>query len=194
MERRKTRKLRVGKVFVGGDSEITIQSMTNTDTRDAEKTLKQIRMLYNAGCQIIRCAVPDIKAAESLKEITKNSPIPVVADIHFDYRLALKAIENGVDALRINPGNIGSEERVRLVAEAAKAKNIPIRIGVNSGSLEKDILERDGKVTAEGLVESALRHVRILEKLDFYDIVISIKSSDVKMMIEAYRLISEKCD
>ena len=194
MERRKTRKLRVGKVFVGGDSEITIQSMTNTDTRDAEKTLKQIRMLYNAGCQIIRCAVPDIKAAESLKEITKNSPIPVVADIHFDYRLDLKAIENGVDALRINPGNIGSEERVRLVAEAAKAKNIPIRIGVNSGSLEKDILERDGKVTAEGLVESALRHVRILEKLDFYDIVISIKSSDVKMMIEAYRLISEKCD
>ena len=194
MERRKTRKLRVGKVFVGGDSEITIQSMTNTDTRDAEKTLKQIRMLYNAGCQIIRCAVPDIKAAESLKEITKNSPIPVVADIHFDYRLALKAIENGVDALRINPGNIGSEERVRLVAEAAKAKNIPIRIGVNSGSLEKDILEREGKVTAEGLVESALRHVRILEKLDFYDIVISIKSSDVKMMIEAYRLISEKCD
>ncbi|MBE6051175.1 MAG: flavodoxin-dependent (E)-4-hydroxy-3-methylbut-2-enyl-diphosphate synthase [Clostridium sp.] len=194
MTRKMTRKVQVGNVSVGGNSEITIQSMTNTDTRDVEKTLEQIRLLYNAGCQIIRCAVPDMEAAESLKEIIENSPIPVVADIHFDYRLALKAIENGVHALRINPGNIGSEERVKLVAEAAKAKNIPIRIGVNSGSLEKDILERDGKVTAEGLVESALRHVEILEKLDFNDIVISIKSSDVKMMIDAYRLISEKCD
>lgn len=193
LERKDTRKIKVGPVYVGGNSKITIQSMTNTDTRDVNKTLDQIKALYIAGCEIIRCAVPDMKAAESLKEICKNSPIPVVADIHFDYRLALKAIENGVSALRINPGNIGSVERVKIVVEAAKAKNIPIRIGVNSGSLEKDILERDGKPTAKGLVESALRHVKILEALDFYDIVISIKSSDVPMMIEAYRLMSEKC-
>ena len=194
MIRRKTREVNVGGVLVGGDSPVSIQSMTNTDTRNVEETLKQIRQLYNAGCQIIRCAVLDMDAAESLKEITKQSPIPVVADIHFDYRLALKAIENGVSALRINPGNIGSKERVKMVVEAAKAKNIPIRIGVNSGSLEKYILERDGKPTAEGLVESALNHVKILEELGFYDIVISIKSSDVKMMIESYRLMSEKCD
>lgn len=194
MKRKDTRKIKVGSVYVGGHSKITIQSMTNTDTRDVKKTLDQIKTLYIAGCEIIRCAVPDMTAAESLKKICENSPIPVVADIHFDYRLALKAIENGVSALRINPGNIGSVERVKIVVEAAKAKNIPIRIGVNSGSLEKDILERDGKPTAKGLVESALRHVKILEELDFYDIVISIKSSDVPMMIEAYRLMSEKCD
>ncbi|MGL5380325.1 flavodoxin-dependent (E)-4-hydroxy-3-methylbut-2-enyl-diphosphate synthase, partial [Clostridium sp.] len=163
-------------------------------TRDSRATLGQINDLYKAGCEIIRCAVPDMEAAESLKEICKESPIPVVADIHFDYRLALESIKNGVSALRINPGNIGSDERVKLVAEAAKAKNIPIRIGVNSGSLEKDILERDGKPTAEGLVESALRHVKILEELDFFDIVISIKSSDVRMMIDSYRLMSEKCN
>lgn len=193
LERKDTRKIKVGSVYVGGNSKITIQSMTNTDTRDVNKTLDQIKALYIAGCEIIRCAVPDMKAAESLKEICENSPIPVVADIHFDYRLALKAIENGVSALRINPGNIGSVERVKVVVEAAKAKNIPIRIGVNSGSLEKDILERDGKPTAKGLVESALRHVKILEELDFCDIVISIKSSDVPMMIEAYRLMSKKC-
>ena len=168
--------------------------MTNTDTRDVESTLDQIRALHVAGCEIIRCAVPDMKAAESLKDICANSPMPVVADIHFDYRLALKSIENGVSAIRLNPGNIGSVERVKIVTEAAKEKNIPIRIGVNSGSLEKDILERDGKPTAKGLVESALRHVKILEELDFYDIVISIKSSDVPMMIEAYRLMSQKCN
>ena len=194
MERKLTRKVKVGKVYVGGDAPVTIQSMTNTDTRDVEATLKQIRELYNAGCEIIRCTVPDLEAAEAIKEIVKQSPIPVVADIHFDYRLALKVVENGISAVRINPGNIGSIERVRMVAEACKAKNIPIRIGVNSGSLEKEILERDGKPTAKGLVESALAHVKILEAVDFHDIVISIKSSDVKMMIDAYRLMSEKVD
>lgn len=194
MDRKLTRKVKVGKVYVGGDAPVTIQSMTNTDTRDIEATLKQIRELYNAGCEIIRCTVPDMEAAEAIKEIVKQSPIPVVADIHFDYRLALKVVENGISAVRINPGNIGSIERVRMVAEACKAKNIPIRIGVNSGSLEKEILERDGKPTAKGLVESALAHVKILEAVDFHDIVISIKSSDVKMMIDAYRLMSEKVD
>ncbi|MDD6795932.1 MAG: flavodoxin-dependent (E)-4-hydroxy-3-methylbut-2-enyl-diphosphate synthase [Clostridiaceae bacterium] len=194
MKRKATRQVKVGNVLLGGGAPVVIQSMTNTDTKDTEATLKQIRELYNAGCQIVRCAVLDMEAAENLKNITSQSPIPVVADIHFDYRLAIKSIENGVAALRINPGNIGSEERVKMVAEAALNKNIPIRIGVNSGSLEKDILERDGKPTAKGLVESALRHVEILEKLDFKDIVISIKSSDVAMMIEAYRLMSEKCN
>lgn len=194
MERKQTRKVRVGNLYIGGDAPVSIQSMTNTDTRDVKATLNQIDVLYKAGCEIIRCAVPDMKAAEALNEICKGSPIPVVADIHFDYKLALAAIENGVAALRINPGNIGSVERVKIVAEKAKEKNIPIRIGVNSGSLEKDILERDKKPTAKGLVESALRHVKILEELDFYDIVISIKSSNVSMMIEAYRLMSESCD
>ena len=194
MDRKKTRKVKVGSVYVGGDAPVSIQSMTNTDTRDVEATLKQIRELYNAGCEIIRCTVPDMEAAEAIKEIVKQSPIPVVADIHFDYKLALKVVENGISAVRINPGNIGNIERVRMVAEACKAKNIPIRIGVNSGSLEKEILERDGKPTAKGLVESALAHVKILEAVDFNDIVISIKSSDVRMMIDAYRLMSEKVD
>ncbi|GAA0085388.1 flavodoxin-dependent (E)-4-hydroxy-3-methylbut-2-enyl-diphosphate synthase [Clostridium sp. CTA-7] len=194
MKRKETRKVKVGSCYVGGDAPVSIQSMTNTDTRDVEATLNQINDLYKAGCDIIRCAVPDMKAAEALKGICAESPIPVVADIHFDYKLALAAIENGVSALRINPGNIGSTEKVKIVAEAAKSKSIPIRIGVNSGSLEKDILERDGKPTAKGLVESALRHVKILEELDFYDIVVSIKSSDVVMMIEAYRLMSESCN
>jgi (E)-4-hydroxy-3-methylbut-2-enyl-diphosphate synthase len=194
MERKQTRKVKVGSCYLGGDAPVSIQSMTNTDTRDVEATLNQINTLYKAGCDIIRCAVPDMKAAEALKGICDASPIPVVADIHFDYKLALAAVENGVSALRINPGNIGSTEKVKIVAEAAKSKNIPIRIGVNSGSLEKDILERDGKPTAMGLVESALRHVKILEELDFYDIVVSIKSSDVVMMIEAYRLMSESCN
>lgn len=194
MNRKKTRQISVGNVLMGGDANVVIQSMTNTDTRDVEKTLAQIRALYNAGCEIIRCAVPDKEAAEAIKEIVKQSPIPVVADIHFDYRLALMCIENGISALRINPGNIGSKERVGKVVEAAKKKNIPIRIGVNSGSLEKELLEKYGEPTAEALVESALKHVKILEDLDFYDIVISIKSSNVPMMIEAYRLMSNKCD
>lgn len=194
MNRKITRIVNVGGIKIGGEAPVVIQSMTNTDTRDVKKTLEQIDKLVKAGCQIVRCAVPDMEACDALKEITEKSPVPIVADIHFDYRLALKAIDNGVAKLRINPGNIGSYERVKAVVEKAKEKNIPIRIGVNSGSLEKDILERDGKPTAKGLVESALRHVKILEDLNFYDIVISIKSSNVPMMIESYKLMSEKCN
>ncbi|EJP6473339.1 flavodoxin-dependent (E)-4-hydroxy-3-methylbut-2-enyl-diphosphate synthase [Clostridium botulinum] len=192
MERKLTRKVKVGNIYVGGDAPVSIQSMTNTDTRDAKSTLNQIKRLEEMGCDIIRCAVPDIEASEALKIITKESKIPVVADIHFDYKLALESIKNGVDALRINPGNIGSIERVKMVAEAAKEKSIPIRVGVNSGSLKKDILDKYGKVCPEALVESALQHVTILEKCHFNDIVISIKSSNVMQMIESYRLISEK--
>lgn len=192
MIRKPTRKVKVGSIYVGGDSPISIQSMTNTDTRDVKSTLNQINKLDKIGCDIIRCAVPDIEASEALKIITKESRIPVVADIHFDYKLALESIKNGVDALRINPGNIGSMERVKMVAEAAKEKSIPIRIGVNSGSLKKDILDKYGRVCPEALVESALQHVSILEKCNFNDIVISIKSSNVMQMIESYRLISEK--
>ncbi|EPY2276775.1 flavodoxin-dependent (E)-4-hydroxy-3-methylbut-2-enyl-diphosphate synthase [Clostridium sporogenes] len=192
MMRKPTRKVKVGSMYVGGDSPISIQSMTNTDTRNTKSTLNQIKQLEETGCDIIRCAVPDIEASEALKIITKESKIPVVADIHFDYKLALESIKNGVDALRINPGNIGSMERVKMVAEAAKEKSIPIRIGVNSGSLKKDILDKYGRVCPEALVESALQHVNILEKCNFNDIVISIKSSNVMQMIESYRLISEK--
>ena len=194
MNRKITRKIKLGNMYVGGDSKISVQSMTNTDTRDVEATIKQILSLEKAGCDIIRCAVPDMTAAEALKDIIKQIHIPLVADIHFDYKLALKSIESGVSALRINPGNIGSLERIKMVAEAAKDKGIPIRIGVNSGSLEKDILEKYTKVCPEALVESALRHVRILESLNFYDICISIKSSDVTDMIKSYRLISEVVD
>lgn len=194
MERRKTRKIKVGNIFVGGDAPITVQSMTNTDTRNVEATVEQIKRLQIAGCDIIRCAVPDVEASEALKKITEQISIPLVADIHFDYRLAINAIKNGVSALRINPGNIGSIERVKLVAEHALDKGIPIRIGVNSGSLEKELLSKYGKVCPEALVESALRHVDILEKVNFNDIVISIKSSDVMQMIESYRLISKKVD
>lgn len=194
MLRKQTKKIAVKDMFVGGDSKVSIQSMTNTDTRDIEATLAQIRALMVAGCDIIRLAVPDMEAAEALKEITRQIPIPVVADIHFDYRLALKSIENGISKLRINPGNIGSKDKVHELARACKEKNIPIRIGVNSGSLEKDILEKYGKVTAEGLVESALRHVALLEEADFHDIIISIKSSDVMTMMESYRLLSSKVD
>jgi (E)-4-hydroxy-3-methylbut-2-enyl-diphosphate synthase len=192
MGRKLTKVVSVGSVNIGGNSRVTVQSMTNTDTRDAESTIKQIHDLEYSGCDIIRCAVPDMEACDSLKKITSNIKIPLVADIHFDYRLALKSIENGVSALRLNPGNIGSMERVKLVAEAAKNKGIPIRIGVNSGSLAKDILDKYGKVCPEALVESALQHVSVLESVNFNDIVISIKSSDVLQTIESYRLISEK--
>lgn len=194
MNRRNSRKVKVRDIYVGGDAPITIQSMTNVRTSNVNEVLAQMNELHKAGCEIIRCAVLDMNDAEALKEITEKSPMPVVADIHFGYKLALKAIENGVSALRINPGNIGGIDRITKVAEACKAKNIPIRIGVNSGSVEKDILKKYGKPTAEGLVESALRNVKILEDLDFFDIVISIKSSNVQMMIEAYRLIADKCD
>ncbi|EQB88171.1 (E)-4-hydroxy-3-methylbut-2-enyl-diphosphate synthase [Clostridium punense] len=192
MIRKETRKIKIGNLYIGGDSKVAIQSMTNTDTRDVKATVEQILKLKAAGCDIVRCAVPDMEAAEAIKEIVKGINIPLVADIHFDYRLALKAIENGVSKLRINPGNIGSIERVKAVAEAAKEKNIPIRIGVNSGSLEKDLLKKYGKVCPEALVESALNHVKILEDVNFNDIIISIKSSDVVQMIESYKLISEK--
>lgn len=194
MKRRKTKKIKVGNIYVGGDSKISVQSMNNTDTRNIEATVKQINDLERAGCDITRCAVLDMEAARALKKIVSSVNIPVVADIHFDYRLALESIESGVAALRINPGNIGSIERVKVVANAAKERKIPIRIGVNSGSLEKEILKKYGKVCSEALVESALNHVRILENLNFNDIVISIKSSNVMQMIESYRIISSKVD
>lgn len=192
INRMNTRKVRVGSVFVGGDAPISVQSMTNTDTRNIKETISQINSLQKAGCEIVRCAVPDMEAAEALKHIIKEVTIPVVADIHFDYKLALTSIDCGVSALRINPGNIGSIERVKMVAERAKEKEIPIRIGVNSGSLDKELLNKYGKVCSEALVESALKHVKILENINFKDIVVSIKSSNVLDMIESYRLISEK--
>lgn len=194
MERRKTRQLMVGNVPVGGDAHITVQSMTNTHTDDAEATLAQIRELAAAGCDIIRCAVPDMAAAEGLKRICKESPIPVIADIHFDYKLALAAIEAGVDALRLNPGNIGGREKVEAVVNAARARQIPIRIGVNAGSLPKDLLEKYGHPTAEALVEAAWRHIRILEEMDYRNIKISLKCHDVPMTLAAYRLMASQCD
>lgn len=194
MERKKTRQVRVGSVLVGGDAPVSIQSMTNTDTRDAEKTIEQIRALMVAGVDIIRVAVPDMEAAEALKEITKAIPIPVVADIHFDYKLALKAIDNGISKLRINPGNIGGKEKIDILVQKCIEKDIPIRIGINSGSLEEDIFIKYKKVTPEALVESAMRNVRLLEKSDFHNIIISIKSSDVLVMMESYRLLAKKVD
>ena len=166
---------------------VPIQSMTNTDTKDAKATIEQILRLEEAGCEIIRCAVPDMAAAEAIAEIKKGIHIPLVADIHFDYRLALECIKNGVDKIRINPGNIGSRERVEAVVSAAKEKDVPIRIGVNGGSLEKDLIEKYKSPCAEALVESALRHVEILDELNFRDVVVSIKVSDVRQMVEAYR-------
>jgi len=192
VNKKETVKIKIGDIFIGGDSPITVQSMTNTDTRNVEETVKQIKKLEEVNCDIIRCAVPDEEACDALTEIIKKINIPLVADIHFDYKLALKAIDNGVSALRINPGNIGNEERVNLVAKKAKENGIPIRIGVNSGSLEKDILNKYGGVCSDALVESALRHVEILNKVDFHDIVISIKSSNVNQMIESYKKISSK--
>lgn len=194
MERVKTRKIKVGNTFIGGDSKVTVQSMTNTDTRDPEATLAQIRALMVAGCEIVRLAVPDMEAADALARITPLIPIPVVADIHFDYRLAIRSIENGISKLRINPGNIGGRDKIRLLADMCSEKSIPIRIGVNSGSLEKDILEKYGRVTPEALVESAIRNVELLEEVNFNDIIISIKSSDVLTMMESYRLLSKKVD
>ena len=188
------RQVLCGDVKIGGGAPISIQSMTNTHTADVAETMRQIDRLTEAGCEIIRLAVPDMDAAIALKEIKRRSRIPVVADIHFDYRLALAAMESGVDKIRINPGNIGDEENVRKVVELAKTRRIPIRVGVNSGSLEKDIVKRDGGVTAEGLAESALRNVRLLEKFDFEDIVISLKSSNVKMNDQAYRIVDAACD
>lgn len=181
------REVCIGGVKIGGNNPIPIQSMTNTDTRDYKKTTEQILKLEEAGCEIIRCAVPDLDAAYALKKIKENINIPIVADIHFDYRLALESIKSGVDKIRINPGNIGSKERVEAVVNAAKANGVPIRIGVNGGSLEKDLLEKYKSPCADALVQSALRHVEILDDLNFSDVVVSIKVSDCTQMIEAYK-------
>ncbi|HEX2944576.1 MAG TPA: flavodoxin-dependent (E)-4-hydroxy-3-methylbut-2-enyl-diphosphate synthase [Clostridia bacterium] len=193
-KRKNTRPIMVGGVKIGGEAPVTVQSMANTDTRNAAATVEQIKRLEEAGCEIIRVAVPDMEAAEAFKAIKKAIRIPLVADIHFDYRLALECIKNGADKIRINPGNIGGRDRVMKVVAEAKPRGIPIRIGVNSGSVEKHILEKYGGVTTEGMVESALDHARILEECDYFDIAISIKASTVPMTIEAYRLISQKCD
>lgn len=189
---RKTKRVMCGDVAIGGGAPITIQSMTNTDTRDVKSTVEQIARLKEAGCQIIRCAVPDMEAAAALGQIKKAVKLPLVADIHFDYRLALSAIENGADKVRINPGNIGSTDRVRTVLAAAKERRIPIRVGVNSGSLEKHLLEKYGGVTAGALAESALSMVDQIEAIDFTDIVVSLKSSDVKLNYDAHRIVAEE--
>ncbi|TLM99544.1 flavodoxin-dependent (E)-4-hydroxy-3-methylbut-2-enyl-diphosphate synthase, partial [bacterium] len=194
MLRRKSRQIMIGNVPVGGDAPISVQSMTNTDTRDVRSTVAQIEQLAAAGCEIIRVAVPDDTAAAALKDIKRQSPIPVIADIHFDYRLALAAIANGVDALRLNPGNIGSAERVKAVVQAAKERRIPIRIGVNAGSLDKLLLDKYGGVTPQAMVESAMQHVAILEDLNFDDIKISLKAFDVPMLVEAYKLMAAEVD
>jgi len=193
IKRKKTRQITVGEVKIGGNAPVSVQSMTNTDTRDAEKTLEQIRQCAAHGCDIIRVALPDMKAVEALPKILDESPIPVIGDIHFNHELAVKSIEKGVQCIRINPGNIGSLEKIKKVIDAAKTANIPIRIGVNAGSLERDIKEQYG-ITANALVESALRHVRYFESQNFYNIKLSLKSSSVPLTIEAYRKISEKCD
>ena len=192
MYRDNTKVIKIGNQCIGGGNPVLIQSMTNTKTEDVCATVKQIQQLTNAGCQIIRCAVPTMEAAKALSEIKKQITIPLVADIHFDYKLAIAAIENGADKIRINPGNIGGKEKIMAVVMAAKEKNIPIRVGVNSGSLEKEIIEKYNGVTAEGIVESALDKVRMIEECDYYNIVISIKSSDVLMCIKTHELISKK--
>lgn len=192
--RKDTRKIIVGNVQIGGNNNVSIQSMTNTKTKDVEATVKQILELEKEGCEIIRVACLDIEDAKAIKQIKDQIHIPIVADIHFDYKIALQAIESGVDKIRINPGNIGSEENIKKVVDACKAHNIPIRIGVNSGSLEKDLLQKYGRVTAEAIVESAMKHVKILEELEFYDICISLKASDLDMCIKTYELASEVFD
>lgn len=193
MKRDNTKAIRIGNVAIGGGNPIAIQSMTNTKTEDVEATVAQILALEKVGCEIIRCTVPTMEAAEALKEIKKRIHIPLVADIHFDYRLAIAAIENGADKIRINPGNIGDISRVKAVVDKAKEYNIPIRVGVNSGSLEKNLVEKYGGVTAEGIVESALDKVHIIEELGYDNLVVSIKSSDVLMCVKAHELIAEKC-
>ena len=192
MYRDDTKVIHIGNCAIGGGNPIAIQSMTNTKTEDAEATVSQILKLEEAGCDIIRCAVPTMEAAQAISKIKEKIHIPLVADIHFDYKLAIAAIENGADKIRINPGNIGSAERVKAVVDAAKERNIPIRVGVNSGSLEKDIIEEYGKVTAEGLVKSALMKVAMIEKMGYDNLVISIKSSDVMMCIKAHELIAKQ--
>jgi len=193
IKRKKTRKMRIGGISVGGDAPVLVQSMTNTQTDDVESTVAQIKELQKAGCEIIRVAVPDMAAAKSIGKIKSKISIPLVADIHFSHQLALEAIAQGVDKLRINPGNIGSLEKVEQVVKVCRRKKIPIRIGVNGGSLEKKILEKyKGKVTAGAMVESAMRHIRILERFNFRDIIISIKASDIDRTVESYKKLSEK--
>ena len=191
---RESKVIKIGNLIIGGGNEVIIQSMTNTPTSDVKKTVEQIKKLQEEGCQLVRVTVNNEEAAKKIKEIKGQIDIPLVADIHFDYRLAILAIENGIDKLRINPGNIGSDEKVELVVKKAIEKNIPIRIGVNSGSLEKSILEKYGKPTSDAMVESALYHMRLLEKFNFTNIVISLKSSNVKMMVEAYRKLAKLCN
>lgn len=183
----------VGKVQIGGGAPVVIQSMTNTDTRDRMATLKQIDELYQAGCQIARVAVHDEACVRAVRYLVDNSPIPLVADIHFDYRLAIGAVENGISKVRINPGNIGSQENVRKLADCLKAHHVPVRIGVNSGSMDREIVQKYGQ-GAEAMVESALKHASYLEKEGFYDIVLSMKSSDVRTTVESYRLARQRCD
>lgn len=194
IQRRKTRQIQVGKVRVGGDAPITVQSMTKTDTRDVRATVQQIWDLEAAGCEIVRCAVPVREAAEQLREIKKRIRIPLVADIHFNYKLALIAIAQGVDGLRLNPGNIGARKYVEEIVKAASERRIPIRIGVNAGSLEKDLLQKYDGPTAQGMVESGLRHIHILEDVGYQEIKISLKASEPVMMIEAYRLLADQVD
>ncbi|MBQ7629535.1 MAG: flavodoxin-dependent (E)-4-hydroxy-3-methylbut-2-enyl-diphosphate synthase [Selenomonadaceae bacterium] len=193
-ERKITRQIQVGKIKIGGGAPVSVQSMTNTKTSDTKSTVEQILQLQAAGCDIVRVAVPNMDAAKNLREIISAVEVPIIADIHFDYKLALEAINQGVAALRLNPGNIGGAAHVREVVAAAKEKKIPIRIGVNAGSLSRKILQKFGGVTAEGLVESALEHVKILEDENFFDIKISLKAHDVPLTLAAYRLISEKVD
>ncbi len=192
MEKRLTKEVHIGNRVIGGANPILIQSMTNTKTEDVAATVAQIQKLTKAGCDIIRCAVPTMEAAKALGEIKKQVEIPIVADIHFDYKLAIAAMENGADKIRINPGNIGSVDRVKAVVDVAKEKNIPIRVGVNSGSLEKNLVEKYGGVTAEGIVESALDKVKIIEDMGYDNLVVSIKSSDVMMCVKAHELIADK--
>lgn len=194
IRRRTTRTIQVGPLLLGGQAPIVIQSMNNTDTRDVRATLEQIRRLAESGCELTRVAIPDLEAASALSEIRRGSPLPIVADIHFDYRLALAAIEAGADKIRINPGNIGGADRLRLVAESARTHGIPIRVGVNSGSLSRAMLEKHDGVNARSMVDSALEAIAMLEAVNFYDLVISIKASDPLLTIESYRLLAEKTD
>ncbi|MFO7889382.1 MAG: flavodoxin-dependent (E)-4-hydroxy-3-methylbut-2-enyl-diphosphate synthase [bacterium] len=194
ISRRKTKQVLVGNVAIGGNAPVSVQSMTNTKTRNVTATIRQITDLERAGCEIVRVAVPDLKSAQALADIKKSISIPIIADIHFNYKLALKAMENGADKIRINPGNIGSEQKVKAIIDKAKDKNIPIRIGVNSGSLDKKIIQKYGGVTAQGLAESAFDYITLFQKMDFKDIIVSLKASDVKMMIEANRIFASKTD
>ena len=194
IKRKKTRQIHIGPVAIGGGTPISVQSMTNTKTTDTEATVAQIRALQAAGCDIVRLAVPDMDAAKNLGNIIKQVRVPLIADIHFDYKLAIEAIHQGISALRLNPGNIGGEEKVRAVVREAKAAQIPIRIGVNAGSLDKKILAQYGGITPEAMVASAMEHVHILEAQDFYDMKISLKAHDVPLTLAAYRLMSETCD